>query len=419
MKGASKLLSAVAVVALFIFPLSSFAETLYEQTVADEFVPVAGTQARQNFGDNATCGTQFTGSVKYATVRFKTDLSTGSSDWRVQFQTNFGSTLTTFSSATTTIANSTTAQDVTFTFPTAVNLVSDCVSTFATDAVWRPQLDRTAGTAGQILAGSATSTIAHAVCVNSCAPVLDLYYILRDDGMQNTSTRIVTQDSPDLGETTSSAGVTFEYTFYYNDVTTPTLTEYCVEINDATLSQNLDAVCSTITASGLNNASLFSPLTTGHTYTWRPYLTATSTTDGRVYGTAGWFNVVSAPVNQSIIPPTNATSTSALQGWFTGVQSTILGVPPWSYWVQLRTIMLTSADSLTGTSTVPSFTFPIGTASSSIHFSQTLFDKTKMEAFIPSSAWSAGKVLMAGILYVLFALMIYHEVDRRFSKHHA
>lgn len=235
----------------------------------------------------------------------------------------------------------------------------------------------------------------------------------------NGNTRIIEKITPTDGQVTSSSAVTLSYTYFFNSSDFGTYEQACVELTNATISQSLNALCSSIGASGQSTFSTTTVLTQGQQYTWRPFLTASTTSVGRIYAPAGWFSVVSAPVNQSIVPPTNATSTSALQSWFTGVQASILGVPPWSYWVQIRRIMLTSAEQLTATSTVPSFTFPIGTASSSIHFNQSLFDKTAMNAFIPESAWAPAKALEAGVLWVLFALMIYAEVDRRFSKHHS
>jgi len=249
----------------------------------------------------------------------------------------------------------------------------------------------------------------------------DLFFNLTGyDPDASSETRIIELISPSAGEVTITEFVDIEYNYFFNDTTHfGVLDEACIDIINATLSQQLDSNCQTISSSGEILYSETVALSPNYTYVWRPYLTSSTTTVGRIYGDASWFSVVSEPETQSVLPPTNATSTPALQSWFGSVQQVILGVPPWSYWVQFRTIMASSTAQLTATSSLPIFVFPIGIASSTISFDQSLFDRNTMEAFIPESAWDVTKTAISFAVWVLFALMIYHEVDRRFSKPHS
>jgi len=237
--------------------------------------------------------------------------------------------------------------------------------------------------------------------------------------LTNTETRIISRIVPVDNSVTASSTVQFQYSYYFNSTThAGLLDDACIELTNASTNQQVESVCDPITASGVSTFSDFAYLTEKQFYTWRPYLTSSTTSQGRVYGVVGYFATVQRPVTQSIIPP-SATSTDQLQGWFSAVQNTILGVPPWSYWVQMRSIMNDSADLLTATSSVPAFSFVIGATSTPIHFTVVVFDKTAMNTFIPESAWATGKSVIGFAMWVLFALMIYHEVHRRFSKPHS
>jgi len=116
--------------------------------------------------------------------------------------------------------------------------------------------------------------------------------------------------------------------------------------------------------------------------------------------------------------PVNATSTPMIQQWFQSLSSAVLNVPPWSYWVQIRSELDADRASWTSTSSRPTATFSIGLASSTLHSDVTLFAEEDMTKFIPAYIWTLLKTVMASVMWVGFALMVYNAVDRRFSRHH-
>jgi len=243
---------------------------------------------------------------------------------------------------------------------------------------------------------------------------------INGDSYQNTNTRIIQRTSPVDGSTTPTSQVTFSYDYFFNDNTHfGVLDQACIQVTNVSIGQTLVPVCETISASGQSTFSEVVGLTQEQSYIWKPYLTSSTTTAGRIYGTGGWFDVVQAPVTQSLIPPTDATSTPAIQSFFNGMQNIILGVPPFSYWVQVRSIMASSTSLLTGTSTLPVFVFQVGATTTPIHVSINVFTAESVTKLIPQTFWDSAKVLMGLVMWVMFGLMIYHEVDRRFSRAHS
>jgi len=117
--------------------------------------------------------------------------------------------------------------------------------------------------------------------------------------------------------------------------------------------------------------------------------------------------------------PSAPTSTSALGAWMSSAVSAFNSVPPWSYWIQLRTVLETDRGLLTSTSSTPLNTFTIGASTTPLHFDITLFTEDQFTTLIPSWLWTIMKTLMASAMWVGFVLMIYHEVDRRFTKPHS
>ena len=158
-----------------------------------------------------------------------------------------------------------------------------------------------------------------------------MYSVLTKDILESSDTRIVIQNSRQYASVTATSVVDFDYDFYFNDTTHfGLLDKACVSIKNVTIQQDLVPSCVDITTSGLQTFFVQRQLTEDYTYTWQPYLTSSSTSAGRIYGQSYYFSVVSEPVTQTLLPPTNATSTTALQGWFNSAQNAVLSVPPWS-----------------------------------------------------------------------------------------
>jgi len=117
--------------------------------------------------------------------------------------------------------------------------------------------------------------------------------------------------------------------------------------------------------------------------------------------------------------PTAPTSTTALGAWMSSAVSAFNAVPPWSYWIQLRSELETDRGLLTSTSSTPLNTFTIGASTTPLHFDVTLFTEAQFTTLIPAWLWTIMKSLMASAMWVGFVLMLYHEVDRRFTKPHS
>jgi len=432
MKRAIHTLTTVLVLALFVFPTNAFA-------VSELFEGSGGTQDTANYstvGNNfmkttfASCSALPNWVITSVALSLRGgDLVSNDTDVRLRIASSTGMYTATSVSINESLSSTFASTTADFASPfylrdqcTAYYVAGSAPAMFIVDAI---AVDSGSGRSIRGLHGGAFMT---GVDGNNSGGSLGendeyditIYGFDLDTGGDSTATRILTLNSPDYAETTPLNVVEFDYDYYFNSSTHfGILDRACVEITDATQQQQTAGICTDITGSGVQNFAQMDQLTEGHTYTWRAYLTASSTSEGRIYSETSYFNVVSVPVNQSVIPPVMATSTTALQAWFLGAGNAILGVPPWSYWVQMRTIMNTGAGLLTGTSTLPSsFVFQVGATTTPINISINVFSHENVTRLIPESFWTTAKALISFVIWVLFALMIYHEVHRRFSKPH-
>lgn len=126
----------------------------------------------------------------------------------------------------------------------------------------------------------------------------------------------------------------------------------------------------------------------------------------------------SAPT-AGITLPGYPTSTSALGAWFSSAVSVFNTVPPWSYWVQVRTVLNDDRSLLTSASSTPYNSFLIGASTTPLHFTVSLFTESQFTTLIPLWLWTIIKYMIASVMWIEFALMIYYEVDRRFTKSHS
>lgn len=117
--------------------------------------------------------------------------------------------------------------------------------------------------------------------------------------------------------------------------------------------------------------------------------------------------------------PAYPTSTSALGSWFSGAVSSFNSVPPWSYWVQLRTELNDDRGLLTSASSTPYTTFIVGASTTPLHIDVSLFTQDQFTTLIPLWLWTIIKYTIATAMWAEFALLLYHEVDRRFTKPHS
>jgi len=117
--------------------------------------------------------------------------------------------------------------------------------------------------------------------------------------------------------------------------------------------------------------------------------------------------------------PAYPTSTSALGAWFSSAVSVFNSVPPWSYWIQIRTALNDDRALLTSSSSTPYTTFNIGASTTPLHFDVSLFTEAQFTTLIPLWLWTIIKYAIASAMWVEFGLLMYHEVDRRFSKAHS
>jgi len=428
MKKALKLLSAAAIGAFFLLPVQAFATESILYYVLDGATDSGSndtTIVPLQFNNTYTCATLPAWEVTKIVVPLRATFDTLDFVAQIRVASTTGSSVLVAQSDTQTVGTSGSFSNYTFTFTSPVDLRAGCTAKFtgtphATSFV-SFELVKTSGVGGarsviggvQVLPG--TSSRGNSGTFGSM-----MNSTVWGETSVTGETRILQQTSPASGTVTPSTQVTFAYSYYFNDVQSfGVLDRACVDIMNATVSQTVTPICVAIGAAGTNNFSQTAFLSPGYNYTWRPYLTSSTTAQGRIYGEFVWFSVVEAPVTQSLLPPTEATSTPALQAWFSGAQNAILGVPPWSYWVQLRTIMDESKSLLTGTSTLPTMEFAVGATTTPIHFNISVFTAESVSRLIPKSFFDAGKVLIASAMYVLFALMIYHEANRRWSKNHS
>jgi len=154
------------------------------------------------------------------------------------------------------------------------------------------------------LFGSSGNTYSNGRCIyydsgsyTPCTSALDWYFIVQGAVGYSTSTSngIKSLISPYSGQVTTTNTPTFSFTYYY-DSAQGYYNKVGFSLIDNTSGQNIDtsSASSTISASGLSTYAQPFGLTSGHIYTWRPYMYDTTGTSTRLYGPSTSFTAVIA-----------------------------------------------------------------------------------------------------------------------------
>jgi len=233
-----------------------------------------------------------------------------------------------------------------------------------------------------------------------------------------TVSRIVSQNSPTNGDTTSSGVVTFDFDYYNNDTDDELLTVAGVDIRDMTTSFEYAPLEQDILISGGGSFSQIANLEHNHLHLWRPFLRNASSTR-IIYGTWHSFDVVgpSAPFESYIDPetglPLNASSTSFWD--FLNVPELLKTKAPTGYIYQIGSIINSISD-IAATST-PTLTMSfVGTSSNITQLKNVpMFSYTLVTQLIPPSMITILRGIMLAVLYIGLAFGIIHHSHNMFS----
>lgn len=250
-------------------------------------------------------------------------------------------------------------------------------------------------------------------------PVMRIYGLNLDDPSEGgIITRIISQDSPANGDTTSSNIVSFEFDFYNNDTDEQPMAYAGIDVRDMTVAYEYAPVEQDIIISGIGSFSTIMNLEENHLHLWRPYLRNSDSTR-IVYGQWYSFDVVgpSAPFESFIDPetglPINATSTSFWD--FLNVPNLLKTKAPTGYIYQIGT-MFSEISNIPSTTT-PSLTLSFVAATSSMTTFQNVevFSYDTVTQFIPDPMIVILRTLMVATLYIGLAFGIIHNSHNMFS----
>jgi len=186
----------------------------------------------------------------------------------------------------------------------------------------------TTATSNVIVAPGITFATTTILGTNSAAPVVQSSFSLISMGGVSGN-YIVTQSSPSNFSTTESTNV--EFSFTYNVDTSSGIYSYVgFNLKDLTTGQSIDvsSATSSIISSGLASYSYTKTLTSGHMYSWTPYMKQTGGTLPTILGDSYTFWVVNRNSYQSQGPATVnpfATSTGFYNGWISSSTATSTG----------------------------------------------------------------------------------------------
>lgn len=253
---------------------------------------------------------------------------------------------------------------------------------------------------------------------NVSDPIMAIYGIDLDDVGVNTATRIISQDAPANGDTTSSDVVEFDFTYYNNDTDDEPVEKAGIEVRDMTGGFEYAPEETDINASGEADFGTLMALQENHFHLWRPYLRNASSTR-IIYGQWFSFDVVgvSAPFESYIDPetglPINASSTSFWD--FLNVPTLLKTKAPTGYIYQIGQTL--SELNEIGATTTPTLTMSFVSASSSMTALKNvdLFSYAIVTQLIPSGLISILRALMVATLYIGLAFGIIHHSHNMFS----
>lgn len=253
---------------------------------------------------------------------------------------------------------------------------------------------------------------------NTQDPIMAIYGIDLDGVGVNTATRIISQDNPANGDTTSSDVVEFDFTYYNNDTDDEPMEYAGIDVRDMTGGFEYAPEETAINTSGEASFGTLKALQENHFHLWRPYLRNASSTR-IIYGQWFSFDVVgvSAPFETYIDPetglPINASSTSFWD--FLNVPTLLKTKAPTGYIYQIGQTL--SELNEIGATTTPTLTMSFVSASSSMTALKNvdLFSYAIVTQLIPSGLISILRALMVATLYIGLAFGIIHHSHNMFS----
>jgi len=237
-------------------------------------------------------------------------------------------------------------------------------------------------------------------------PVMVVWGIDTDNPLYtDTRTRIVSQTSPANGATLPDEIATFEFTYFVNDTTDPTLDTAGVEIKDLTNGFEYVPLTEAISASGLSSFSDIAQVQTGHLHMWRPFL---SDENGqRYFGDWYSFDVVSASAPFEQIP-TDATSTATVR--FFGLGGYLATKFPFAYLYDIKHAIDNAG---TSSRSFPELTIAVGT-SSPFQLDATVLSSSTISTYVSDGQRTIFRGLIEVALWISFISMIYFTIKRQF-----
>jgi len=286
------------------------------------------------------------------------------------------------------------------------------------------------GTGNVALIGTSTPNQCAIGCADvgsgTLSPINPYLVLVGNDYLSSvsaTSSRILQQVLPQNGTTTSSTSVLFQYS-WYNNPADGDFDKVQVEITDATIAYQYMPLQSDILLSGYaTTTQTYLGLNAGHLHIWRACMYNTETTEKRC-GPFYSFNVISASAPQTLIPVPdvnegNATSSlSQALSDFINVPNLLATRYPFSLFYNVANLLVSlQASSTQDVSDVvlDYGSLDIATATKNILPAQfTVFGTSTISHFVPQPVIDAWRLLMASVLWMSFAALVFFTVKRGF-----
>lgn len=277
------------------------------------------------------------------------------------------------------------------------------------------------GTGTLSLYGTTTpNTCANAGCTGSA--YMYVFGAIQQSSQIATTSRIIEQITPGNGVTTSSAVVTFQWSWFNSGYELYDTAQ--AEISDITAGFQYTPQQSNAALSGYGTTTQIYTLTANHLHLWRACL-YNPASGNKTCSPYRSLNVVGASASSSVpvfsdVTDTTASSTIAGSIWgFLNVGSLLQTKLPFAYFYQISDLF--NELQSTSTSSFEPVLFDYESLSLSTTTKNSLpaqweaFSTTTIGQYIPSNVLASWRLLMQSVLWFGFASYVYFAIQRMFA----